>query len=136
MLYPMFLMVLLTFLVGFFAVKARFSSVKKGKVSIKYFQLMDGKGIPETLTKTTRNFNNQFEVPVLFYVVCCLYISLSIESSFALICAWIFVLLRGVHAYIHLTYNNIIHRMLAFWAGIIFVMILWGNLIVEHSLNG
>ncbi len=127
----MFLMVLLTFIVGFIAIKVRFSNVKKGNVSAKYFKLMDGKNIPEIVTKTTRNFNNQFEIPTLFYVVCTLYISFGVESFIAVIFAWLFVGSRFIHSYIHLTYNHIIHRMLTFWAGFICVMVLWVNLLVQ-----
>jgi hypothetical protein len=127
----MFLMVLLTFIVGCIAVKARFSSVKNGSVSVKYFKLMDGTNVPEMVTKTSRNFNNQFEIPTLFYVVCTLYISLGIDSFLAIIFAWVFVVLRFVHSYIHLTYNHILHRILTFWAGFICVMVLWINLLVQ-----
>lgn len=130
MLYPMFLMVLLTFIVGFIAVKVRFASVKNGDVSTTYYKLMDGQNVPEIVTKTTRNFNNQFEIPVLFYVVCTLYISFGVENIVAVIFAWLFVSLRFVHSYIHLTYNHILHRMLTFWAAFICVMVLWVNLLV------
>ncbi len=133
MLYPMFLMMLLTFVVGICAVKTRFSHVKNGNVSIKHFQLMRDQDIPEAITKTTRNFNNQFEIPVLFYVVCTLYISLGIESYFAIGCAWLFVCLRIVHSYINLTYNNIIHRMLVFWSGFICIMVLWILLLLNQT---
>ncbi|WP_426357307.1 MAPEG family protein [Pseudocolwellia sp. HL-MZ19] len=132
MLYPVFLMVLLTFVVGFITVKVRFASVKKGDVSAKYFKLMDGENVPKIVTKTSRNFNNQFEVPVLFYVVCCLFISLQIESEIAVIFAWLFVVSRIVHSYIHLTYNYIIHRMLSFWAGLMFVLGLWITLFIHQ----
>jgi len=131
LLYPMFLMVVLTFVVGFFTVKARFSSVKIGDVSAKYYRLMDGQDVPEIITKTTRNFNNQFEIPTLFYVVCTLYISLGIESFLALIFAWLFVILRIVHSYIHITYNHVMHRMLTFLAAFICVMALWVNLLLQ-----
>jgi hypothetical protein len=131
MLYPMFLMVLLTFIVGFLTVKARFASVKDGDVKAKYYRLMDGQDVPDIITKTTRNFNNQFEIPTLFYVICTLYISFGIESSIALVCAWLFVILRIVHSYIHLTYNHVMHRMLTFFAAFICVMILWVNLLVQ-----
>jgi hypothetical protein len=124
-------MVLLTFIVGFVAVKVRFSSVKNGNISPKYFKLMDGENIPEVVTKTTRNFNNQFEIPVLFYVVSTLYISFGIESFTAVVFAWLFVFFRFIHSYIHLTYNHIIHRMLTFWGAFICVMVLWVNLLVQ-----
>lgn len=125
MVYPMFAMVLLTFIVAILAVKARFASVKNKTVSVKYYQLMEGGNIPESVTKTTRHFNNLFEIPVLFYVVCTLYITLGLESTVALVFAWLFVSFRIAHAYIHITYNHILHRMLTFWAGFICVMALW-----------
>ncbi|MEW6996139.1 MAPEG family protein [Colwelliaceae bacterium BS250] len=131
MLYPMFLMVLLTFVVGFITVKVRFASVKGGDVRAKYFRLMSGQEVPELITKTTRNFNNQFEIPTLFYVVCTLYVCLGIESVFALVFAWLFVILRIVHSYIHITYNHVLHRMLTFVAGIMCIMVLWVNLLIQ-----
>lgn len=130
MIYPMFAMILLTTIVAVIAVSCRFNSVKSGSVSIKYYRLMQGDKIPEVITKTTRCVNNMFEVPMLFYVVSTLYIALHIESLLAIILSSIFVGLRCVQAYIHLTYNNVVHRMLAFWFGLICVLLLWVNLLV------
>ncbi|TDF41434.1 hypothetical protein EYS14_00825 [Alteromonadaceae bacterium M269] len=132
MIYPIAAMALLTFIIGLLAVKARFSSVKNQDVSVRYFKLMQGDDVPEIVTKTTRCFNNQFEVPILFYVAGVLYISLGIESVVGLVSAWVFVALRCVHAYIHLTYNNILHRLSAFWLAFVVAMIMWGNLIVSQ----
>lgn len=131
LLYPMFLMVLLTFIVACIAVKARFASVKNKTVRAKFYSLMVGQEVPEIITKTTRNFNNQFEVPVLFYVACSLYIVWDINSYFALIVAWLFVALRLVHSYVHLTYNQVLHRMLTFWFSLLCVMGLWVNLLLQ-----
>lgn len=133
MLYPMFAMIVLTFIIGLITVTTRFSSVKAGAVKAKYFKTMVGENIPEFVQKTTRSFNNQFEVPVLFYVVGTLYISLNIESSLALILAWGFVLFRYIHAFIHLGYNHIIHRLTAFWLAAICVFALWLNLLVLQA---
>ena len=133
MLYPMVAMVLLTFVVGAIAVKVRFASVKGGEVSAKYYKLMNGEDVPEIVTKTTRCFNNQFEIPVLFYVACTLYISLGIESFSGIILAWLFVVLRIAHAYIHLTYNHLVHRMSFFWLAFVSVIILWLNLVANKT---
>lgn len=130
MIYAMALMVLLTFIVGVITIRARFASVKSGAVKARFYQLMQGQEVPEFITKTGRNFNNQFEVPLLFYVVCCLYISLGLESSFAVIVAWLFVIFRIVHTYIHLTYNHIMHRLLTFIAGFLCILVLWANLVI------
>lgn len=131
LLYPMFLMVVLTFVIACIAVKARFASVKNKTVRANYYRLMNGQEIPDVITKTTRNFNNQFEVPTLFYVVCSLYIFWGVNSYFALIIAWLFVILRIIHSYIHLTYNHVLHRMLAFWFSLLCVMGLWVELLIK-----
>jgi hypothetical protein len=127
----MFLMVLLTFIVACIAVKARFASLKNKTVRVKFYSLMNGQEVPDIVTKTTRNFNNQFEVPVLFYVACSLYIFWGVNSYFALTIAWLFVILRIVHSCIHLTYNHVLHRMLAFWFSLLCVMGLWINLLLQ-----
>lgn len=131
LIYPMFSMVLLTLVVACLAVKARVASVKNKTVGVKFFRLMEGQEVPELITKTTRNFNNQFEVPTLFYVVCTLYICMGINSFTALIFAWLFVILRVVHSYIHLTYNHVLHRMAAFWLSLMCVLSLWINLLLQ-----
>ncbi|WP_368389605.1 MAPEG family protein [Thalassotalea sp. 1_MG-2023] len=59
--------------------------------------------------------------------------SIGIESNVATVFAWLFVILRIVHAFIHLTYNHIIHRMLTFWAAFICVMVLWVNLLIQQT---
>ena len=125
----MILMVLLTFIVGLITMKYRIASVKSGAVSLKYFKLMEGEEVPEIITKTTRCFNNMFEVPVLFYAGCTLYISLGIDSQVGLVFAWIFVLMRYIQAYVHLTYNHLIHRMLSFWIAFLSTIGLWINLL-------
>lgn len=130
MLIAMFMMVLLTFIVGIITVTVRIKNVKKGKMSRKYFRLMQGEGLPDLVTKTTRNFNNQFELPVLFYVVCTLFISLKIQSEFALCTAVVFVISRYLHAAIHISYNNVMHRMISFFIGFICILAMWVNLLI------
>lgn len=130
MIYAMAAMVLLTTIVGFVAIKRRIKSVKDGSLDIHYFKLMNGHKVPNSVEQSTRNFNNLFEVPVLFYVVCTLYVSLSIESSIAIVFAWLFVVFRYGHSYIHLTYNKLLHRMIIYWCAIVAVLALWINLLI------
>lgn len=133
MLYPMAFMVLLTFIVGAVAFVVRLSSYKAGEVGIKYFKLMQGQEVPEMLTKTTRCFNNQFEVPVLFYAACTLYLSLHVDSVVGLVFAWLFVGFRYVQAYVHLTYNHLLHRMSAFWLAFFCGIALWIDLVFQTA---
>lgn len=128
MIYPMFCLVLLTFIVALVTIKARVASVKSGQLKIKYFRLMQGEEVSELVTKTTRCFNNMFEVPVLFYVGCIMSISTGADGIVGLVLAWLFVVFRCLQAFIHITYNNVLHRMVAFWCAFMSVMGLWLNL--------
>ena len=98
----MYAMVLLTLGIGIIAVITRFRSVFAGEVKPKAYLLMDGE-FSKPVIATTRCFNNQFELPVLFYAASLACIALDIpQSGSTLIFAWVFVALRLVHALIHL----------------------------------
>lgn len=131
MIYAMFAMVVLTFMVGIIAVVTRVKSVKNGSVKIKYYRTMGGQEVPEQLTKSTRCFNNMFEVPVLFYVVSTLFVILKTNNELALLLAWVFVGFRVAQAIVHLTYNNVLHRMLTFWGAVISVLSMWVILLIQ-----
>ncbi|WP_199610987.1 MAPEG family protein [Flocculibacter collagenilyticus] len=134
MLLTMFSMVLLTFAVGCITLYIRFTSVKKRDVSIKYFQLMhdnNGKQIPDIVAKTGNHFSNLFETPVLFYVAASLTLIMGVETRLALVLAWLYVGFRIMHAYIHLTYNNVLHRMCVFWLSCFCILGLWINLLLK-----
>jgi len=133
MLYPMAMMVLLTFIVGLVAAGPRFAGVRSGQLRLKYFKLMQGQEVPDRVTVTTRSFNNMFEVPILFYAACTLYISLGVGGLIGPVLAWSFVGLRTAHASIHLTYNGFLHRMLAFWLSFLCAVLLWINLVMQSK---
>ena len=129
MILPMFAMLMLTLAIAILAVIVRIKSVTIGVVKISYYRAMQGQDVPDMVTKSTRCFNNQFEVPILFYIVSTLFVALNIASILAITLAWCFVALRAWHALIHLTYNNVIHRMFSFGAGCIVVLAMWVLLI-------
>ncbi|UTW01928.1 MAPEG family protein [Amphritea atlantica] len=133
MIYAMFAVTVLTILIGFCAVRARITSVRNGAVPAGYFKLMQGEAVPEVLIKTGRCYNNMFEVPCLFYVVCTLYIVSGTESVAGLFFAWFFVILRSAQAYVHLTSNKVRYRMYLYGGGILCVLLLWINLLIEWA---
>ncbi len=128
MIYPMFVLVLLTFIIAFIALHARIDSVRLRQIEFGFFRLMltdNNQKVPERVTITTRAFNNMFEIPILFHVGAVMSLALDQVTNFSLMVAWLFVLSRISHSWIHLTYNNVIHRMYAFWAGMVLVLVLW-----------
>lgn len=132
MIYPLFAMVLLTIIVGAQLLNLRIHAVKSGKVRLSQLRLNQSADIPDNITQASRNYSNLFEVPVLFYTAGCLAITLKYEPIEIIILAWLFVLARAAHSWIHLTRNNVIHRLRAFMMGNIFVVAVWVLLIIHH----
>ena len=129
MLYPMFMLVMLTYVVLLVTVRVRTGAVRDGSVPITYFSLMQGEDIPEMVAKTSRQFSNLFEVPVLFYVAGLIYIALDMTTSFPVTAAWAFVAARIVHTCIHLGYNNVLHRLIVFGFGNLCVLAMWISIV-------
>lgn len=121
----MYLMVVLTILIGIYTVVGRIKSVRTGEVKIKTYRHMDYETMPEKLVVAGRSFNNQFEVPTLFYIVAILCMMMNLVNPATTGLAWAFVASRYLHAFIHLTYNNVLHRMLSYILGVLVVFALW-----------
>src|SRR5690606_1690615 len=126
MFYPMFAMVLLTFAVVLYLVILRFNAVRQRRVPISYFRLNSGPVEPPARAVAASNhYNNLFQMPLLFYVTCLLAMVMNLQGPLLVMIAWIFVGARVLHALIHLTYNNVIHRMLAFAVSVCAVLAMW-----------
>ena len=61
---------------------------------------------PRTL-QVAYAFSNQFELPVLFYVLTILAYVTHLAGFMFVVLAWIFVVFRYLQAYVHVTSNNI-----------------------------
>jgi len=134
MLYPMFALVLLTFVVLLVNFIWRVRAVRTRQVSVKYFRVFEGVDAPEYLKAGARHYANLFELPVLFYVACLTAMQLQQQQSAILLTlAWAFVVFRVIHAVIHMSYNNVIHRMTAFWGGVLAVLAMWTVLALHYA---
>ncbi len=125
MIYPMFIMVILTFVILLFTLRTRVASVRKGEVSLSYYSMFQGEQVPDMVAKTSRHFANLFEVPVLFYAAGVLYVALELTDPLAVYAAWVFVSARVIHTCIHLGYNNVMHRLVVFGIGNLSVLTMW-----------
>jgi len=80
---------------------------------------------PEPSATVARSLINQFELPVLFFLVCILlYLTAGVNHA-VLAVAWLFVLSRFAHAYVHVTSNRLKFRQRLFVAGFVLNAVLW-----------
>jgi hypothetical protein len=82
------------------------------------------------------NFRNLFEVPVLFFAVCCALAITDTVTPSQLVLAWLFVGLRAIHSFIHVTYNRVVHRFAVYVASTLCVFVMWGLFAVSLWTSG
>lgn len=90
---------------------------------------------PARSTQIANCFNNQFQVPVLFYVLTILSIMTRHADVVFVALAWIFVLSRLGHAYIHTTSNRVTSRGQIYGVGALALMIAWVIFMVRILLG-
>lgn len=131
MIYPMFFMILLILGYACYMGLGRVNASKSGEVNFRYFKTNSGYEVPDKILVPTRHFSNLLETPPLFLIAGALIIAMGLESAFTIAVAWIYLISRLVHTYIHNTYNFPLHRLMAFVVGLVCILILWAVLLIN-----
>jgi len=120
---PVIVQVLLTLAVYIALAIAKGRALKTGNVDEERRALYED-AWPEGVLKINNNIRNQFQLPVLFYVLAIVLWSLGAAGAFTRLVAWLFVASRIVHAYIHIGSNYVPYRRKAFMFGAVMLMIM------------
>jgi len=124
--YPMGALALLTFLVLTLIPIRRFRAGFAGRIVPDDFKFGESKNVPSDVSIPNRAYMNLLELPMLFYVLCLmLFVSGRIDAMF-LNLAWSYVALRAIHSLIHVTYNNVYHRLIIFSLSNLVLIVTWG----------
>ena len=122
---PMGALAALTFSVLALVPLRRIAASRRGEVSPGDFRYGESARVSGKLALPNRNYMNLLEVPTLFYAVCLLFFVAHRVDPAALTVAWLYFALRVVHTAIHLTYNNVLHRLGAFALSVFALIALW-----------
>ena len=127
---PVFAQVLLTSVVMVLMGRRRIKAAKNKEISAGAFRTMDLSGANEQVIATSRNFENQFQMPMLylFSVLFCLQLGLA-DLTFAVMGA-VFVALRYWHTVIHIGSNTVRLRFRVFLLGCLVLWLIWIRLLV------
>jgi len=119
-----------------------------GRLYVRRIAEMRARRIPPQAIATSRtaavlqdtaaadNFRNLFEVPVLFFAVCCVLAITDTVTPAQLALAWVFVGLRAAHSLIHVTYNRVMHRFGVYIASTLCVLAMWGLFAISLWQSG
>ena len=131
---PLFVQVALTLFLLFRTGRARVAAVRRGDVHPRDIALRESNW-PKRETQISNAYHNQLELPVLFYVLTILAIITRHADLLFVMLAWVFVILRLAHAYIHLTSNHVGRRFAAFAASVVVLLVMWVIFILQIMLG-
>jgi hypothetical protein len=126
---PVIVQVLLTLAIYVRLIKVKILELRAGRVNRDRLPLYED-AWPASVLQINNNIRNQFELPVLFYVLCVVLWLLDDVTPLALAAASAFALSRIAHAMIHLGSNYVPNRRRAFTVGwwvllLMAVLMLW-----------
>ena len=121
---PVFVLVGLTFALLLWMAGARRQALVGGETKVRDIALGQ-QNWPKRTTQIGNSFANQFELPLLFYILIALALPLRHADLFIVLMSWVFVVTRLVHTGIFVTSNNVKQRSLAWFAGVLVLFAMW-----------
>ena len=121
---PVFVLVGLAFALLLWMAGARRQALVGGETRIRDIALGQ-QNWPKRATQVGNCFANQFELPLLFYILIALALPLRHADLFIVAMSWVFVVTRFVHAGIFVTSNDLNRRSLAWFAGVLVLLAMW-----------
>jgi hypothetical protein len=126
--YPMFAYVFYMFLIGVLSFYTRVNAAVTGKVDFKYFKALQGEA-PHHLVNIGRHYDNQFELPLLFFITCLTHMIVGKTNQTTISLSWAFIATRLAHTFFHLVGNKVPRRAFAFALGWFVVIAMWIQLV-------
>jgi len=127
---PLFLEVILTFALLFWLAPLRTIDFSSGVARPENVALREPNWSKRSL-QVGYSYSNQFELPVLFYVLTILAWMTRHADLVFVVLAWIFVIFRYLQAYVHVTSNRVRLRGSFFIVSAIVLAIMWLIYIAE-----
>ena len=127
---PVFVLIGLTFSLLLWMALARRNTLVSKETRVRDI-VLGQPNWPVRATQFAYAFSNQFELPVLFYVLTILAIITHHADIVFLVLAWIFVIPRIMQAYVHVTNNNVRWRGSFYGVGALVLLAMWIIFIVR-----
>ena len=111
----------------------RVPRVSRGEIRMADIAI-DRSAYPLKARLLSNSFDNQFQLPVLFFVGALILLFIGSVGWVDVALAWLFVALRIGHAAIHVTTNRVPRRFITFTAGLAVLALFWLWLILRILL--
>ena len=129
LLIPLLAQVALTFIVMLVMYRTRIAEMKSKKIHPqKMKSRSSANGLLGDSETAADNYSNLFESPVLFYTAILLTLLLMVQDNILVILSWLYVTSRYIHSFIHITYNQVMHRFSVFIFSSFVLLAIWVRL--------
>ncbi|PHS18314.1 MAG: hypothetical protein COA86_09255 [Kangiella sp.] len=115
---PMLIQVSLTLFIFILLGMRKTAAIKAGGVDREKTAL-DNSAWPEAVVKVSNNIGNQFQTPILFYVLCTMFYLTDSVSMAVYVLAWVYSITRLIHAFVHVSSNFVPARFGLFMIGVV-----------------
>lgn len=110
----------------------RYNGVKSGEIKRSHFKDYQGE-LPYKVQIVGNHYNNQFQIPVLFFITVLAIVALNQVTILSIVLAYGFIGLRLLHTNIHLGSNNPLKRARVYFLGILVILVMWIDLMIKMS---
>jgi hypothetical protein len=131
--WPVIVQVALTYAIYALISRRRIAAIKAGDATVSQFR--ENQNEPPQSRFVRNSLENQFELPVLFFAASISAFVLDFADVAMIALAWVFVLSRVAHAWVHVTTNRIRHRRPAFVLGFLVLGAMWALIAWRLALS-
>jgi hypothetical protein len=128
---PLFVEVILTFVLLFWSGALHSRDLRAGTVKPEDIALRQPNW-PKRTAQVGNAYANQTELPTLFYILTILAYFSHHAGYLFVVLAWVFVVFRLLHAFVHVTSNNLYVRGPLFGLGSVVLAVMWVIFIVQE----
>ena len=121
---PVFVLVALTFALLLGTFYSRRQTLLSRETRVKDI-VLGQPNWPTRVTQIGNCYNNQFQLPLLFYALIAVALPLRHADLVMVLLSWVFVVTRLAHAGVFVTSNNILHRSTSWLAGALVLLAMW-----------
>ncbi len=129
--WPVITLVALTACIWVLMYVRRISEIRKNQIDPQSLATSEMASNKLKDVSAADNFSNLLEAPVLFYAICIILFVTGQVTQLQLVLAWLYVALRALHSLIHVTYNRVMHRWLAYMTSTICLFVMWGAFVFD-----
>lgn len=111
--------------------RRRFAAARNKEIKHSAFRTMDLAGANEGVITASRNFDNQFQMPMLFIFAVLFTLHFGMADLVFVLLATLFVALRLLHTVVHITSNHVRLRFNLFLLSCVVLWAFWIRIAVK-----